>query len=152
MALWPAFQEAASPVIADVAVGRIVRDGGRSASCRLSAAPSSAYAADSSSLPLNTSTRASATNARATRSGRSRARAEARAFWASGLECSDSPPPESHVIRQVRLGLSERLHEACLLGHRSGLLQERPDVPDGALVIVEDRQMIERYHLQPRFP
>ena len=93
MALLPTFHEAMSPMAVGIE-GRSLRGEGRSASSRLSSAPSSAYVADSSSLPLNNSTRASVSNARAIRSGRtSKARAEAKAFRARRPECSNAPAP-----------------------------------------------------------
>ena len=95
MVLLPTLHEAMSPMAVGIE-GRSVRGGRRSASSRLSSAPSSAYAADSSNLPLNSSSRASVSSARAIRSGRSsKARAEAKAFRARAPECSNSPARKS---------------------------------------------------------
>src|SRR5919112_2444875 len=63
------------------------------------------------------------------------------------------PSPVSHEVRQVALGLYQRLFKACLFGHPSSLLKERLGPRGiGLLVEGEDRQVVEGYHLEPRLP
>ena len=62
------------------------------------------------------------------------------------------PRVDSHDLREVALGLYERLFETRILGPPSSLLQERLDLPVVALVVVEDRQVVEGEHFEPRFP
>src|SRR5919112_3538901 len=101
MVLVPALHEALS-AMAEGIDGMEARGGRRSASSRLSSAPSLAYAADSSNLPLAKALVVHDQRIRATRSGRSsKARAEDKAFRARALEFSYSPVQK--LMRSTRL-------------------------------------------------
>ena len=112
MALAPALHEAESLVTPASRDGNYARGGAEcSANSRLSAAPSWACVLASSSLPANISSRTSAVSAHATRSGRSRAQVEARAFSASGLDHSNSTaqaPVRSARLHSVSASASAR--------------------------------------------
>src|SRR5919107_1177589 len=101
MVLVPALHEALS-AMAEGIDGREARGGRRSASSRLRPAPSLAYAADSSNLPLAKALVVCVQRIRATRSGRSsKARAEDKAFWARASAFSYSPSQK--LMRSTRL-------------------------------------------------